>query len=367
MESTYISHMGDDLLVVNAARVSFHKESQEFTYREGVAKGSDEGLLNYLATHGHFTPFTHPQICIREKVPIFVARQRFKHVVGFTYNEVSRRYVDDTPEFYTPDVWRIRPDGSMKQGSGTEKLKTPDFKEGFCINCGAGIVDTKREQGGGQRRKYCSTKCKSSFTNKHRNPYKTTFQNAKGRVEREGKRKWDLDFDTFEFPEYCPYLGVKLDYSYGKGQIKPESPSFDRIDPSKDYVEGNVEIVSNRANSMKNDASKDEQIKMAEAVLLKYKGYVPNYEHSYEGVITKAKELYMDMLAAGYSPEQARMILPQSMYTEYYVTGSLAAWARAYKQRVDPHAQKEIQDLAHTWASIIEPLFPNSWKALTQD
>ena len=87
--------------------------------------------------------------------------------------------------------------------------------------------------------------------------------------------------------------------------------------------------------------------------------------------VQKACELavhtYKTMLEAGVCPEQARMVLPQSMYTEYYVTGSLAAWARAYKQRIDDHAQKEIQDLAEQWGSIIQPLFPESWEALTRE
>lgn len=71
------------------------------------------------------------------------------------------------------------------------------------------------------------------------------------------------------------------------------------------------------------------------------------------------------MIGSGVAPEQARMVLPQSMYTEYYVTGSLAAWARAYKLRIDSHAQKEIQDLVTEWDKIIRPLFPISWNALT--
>jgi len=71
------------------------------------------------------------------------------------------------------------------------------------------------------------------------------------------------------------------------------------------------------------------------------------------------------MLEAGVAPEQARMVLPQSMMTSYYVTGSLAAFARAYKQRKDSHAQKEIQDLAVEWDKIIRPLFPVSWEVLT--
>ena len=76
MKAELITHMGDDLLVVNAARVSMDKESLDFTYRKDKPKGSDEGLLEYLASAGHWTPFSHPQICMRETVPIFVARQR---------------------------------------------------------------------------------------------------------------------------------------------------------------------------------------------------------------------------------------------------------------------------------------------------
>lgn len=211
MKAEYINHMGDDLMVANAARVSFNKESKDI---EG-----DRGLISYLAKHNHWTPFSHPQICMRETVPIFVARQRFKHMVGFTYNEVSRRYVDDEPEFYTPDVWRSRPEGSVKQGSGAE---TVDEVNGRCI------------------------------------------------------------------------------------------------------------------------------------------------KDKYFWLMHDCQSAYEDMLSHGVAPEQARMVLPQSMYTSYYVTGSLSAWARAYKQRIDSHSQKEIQDLAVMWGTILEPLFPVSWEALTR-
>lgn len=211
MKIELVDVMGDDLRVVNSARVSFKKEHDEFM-------GKDEGLINYLAKHNHFTPFTHPQITLREKVPIFVARQRFKHVVGFTYNEVSRRYVDDDPEFYVPSEWRSRPDGSIKQGSG-----------------------------------------------------------------------------------------------------EPLSPA------EREY-----------------------------------------YHEYYYRVVKMAEECYAQMIADGVAPEQARMVLPQSMYTTYYVTGSLAAFARAYTQRIDSHAQVEIQYLAEKWNEIIAPLFPYSWKALTE-
>jgi len=213
----YIDHLGSDLTVVNSARVSFSKESDwEDT---GVAlklSQKDEKLIDYLAKHAHTTPFTHPQITLRETVPIFVARQRFKHMVGFTYNEVSRRYVDDTPEFFFPEVWRSRPEGSLKQGSG--------------------------------------------------------------------------------------------------GPVQ------------------HMKAVQDR----------------------------------YRWAMDKAEEAYKEFLALGVAPEQARMVLPQSMLTSYYVTGSLAAFARAYNQRIDSHAQVEIQELAKQWDAVISPLYPVSWAALTE-
>lgn len=219
MEATYIDHMGDDLRVANAARVSFAKHHDTFTTRAEAPVGSDEGIIHYLATHDHWTPFSHAMVTMRERVPIFVARQRFKHMVGFTYNEESRRYVDDDPEFFTPDTWRKRAE-NKKQGSSDEVLE-------------------------------------------------------------------------------------------GVGH----------------------------------DTVHDE----------------------YRGFLYQAYTLYEMMLKEGVAPEQARMVLPQSMYTTYYCTGSLAAWARAYKLRTDPHAQKEIQDLAHMWDGIIRPLFPVSWPALTEN
>lgn len=208
IKAEYVSHMGSDATVVNSARVSFDKEASNYTQEQ------NDKLIVYLAKHQHTTPFTHPQITIRETVPIFVARQRFKHVVGFAYNEVSRRYVEDTPKFYTPKEWRSRPDGSIKQGSGAS------LEEQYL---------------------------------------------AKG---------------------------------------------------------------------------------------------------SYATFIREARNIYQDLLDMGVAPEQARMVLPQSMFTSYYVTGSLAAWARAYKQRIDPHAQLEIQGLAKQWDAIISPLYPVAWKAL---
>lgn len=211
IKAEYIDHMGSDLTVVNSARVSFDKVSELVN---GEVPSTDVKLINYLATHNHFTPFTHPQITLRETVPIFVARQRFKHMVGFTYNEISRRYVKDIPEIFVPDEFReIAP--NVKQGSaGTH--------------------------------------------------------------------------------------------------------------PQSDY-----------------------------------------WKDLYESCIDSCLVIYEAMLNAGICPEQARMVLPQSMVTSYYVTGSLAAFARLYNQRIDPHAQVEIQVLAKNIEEIIAPLYPISWAALT--
>ena len=228
MKIELINSMGDDLTVVNAARVSFDKESEWENITpagpiEHLLTEKDTKLIKYLAKHNHFTPFTHCTITMRETVPIFVARQRFKHTIGFSYNEVSRRYVDDTPKIYTPDTWRAKADNA-KQGSSEETI--------------------------------------------------------------------DIN------------------------------PVGERPPPMVDI----------------------------------YKLSIKNSLWTYE-----------ELLRKGVCPEQARMVLPQSMYTSYYVTGSLYAWARAYNLRSDSHAQKEIQEIASQWNEICTTLYPTSWKALTND
>lgn len=111
MKVELIDSAGGDLSVVNSARVSFAKEVSEMDTK-------DEKLINYLAKHYHDTPFRHNFIQLRCQVPLFLARQLMKHQAGLTWNEESRRYIDTPPEFYAPDEWRKRPEGSVKQGSG---------------------------------------------------------------------------------------------------------------------------------------------------------------------------------------------------------------------------------------------------------
>jgi thymidylate synthase (FAD) len=110
IDVTYIDHMGTDLSVVNAARVSFGKKSTE----EVLSKG-DMKLINYLAKHKHTSPFGHAFASFHVKAPVFVARQLVKHKF-LRWNEISRRYVDDDPDYYYPDEWRGR-SADKKQGS----------------------------------------------------------------------------------------------------------------------------------------------------------------------------------------------------------------------------------------------------------
>lgn len=208
MKAEYIDHMGSDDLVVDAARASFGNVAKNYPEEKNTK------LIQYLAKHNHWSPFSHPQVTMLHEVPIFVARQEFKHVVGFTRNERSRRYVDDVPMLYMPDAWRVKA-ANKKQGSGSA-------------------------------------------------------------------------------------------HSYSHGWTR---------------------IVG--------------------------------------GLYEQIVKTYNSMIEDGVAPEQARMILPQSMLTSYYVTGSLAAWARAYKLRIAEDSQKEIQYLAKQWGTILEPLFPVSWRALT--
>ena len=124
-----IDYMGNDLSVVDAARVSFAKESDwEIVQNEKgspevtiTLKESDKKLIKYLAEHNHWSPFSHAFASFRIKAPIFVARQLVKHTVGLAWNEVSRRYVDNEPEFYLPEYWRKRAE-SVKQGSSDEPI-----------------------------------------------------------------------------------------------------------------------------------------------------------------------------------------------------------------------------------------------------
>ena len=152
MKVDYIHHCGSDLAVVNAARVSFDKESSgveicsyckkedahgifqceredcDYVQTVIVPTEQDKKLIKYLATHDHHSPFNHSFITMRVKAPIFVARQLVKHKF-MPWNEISRRYVDSAPEFYTPSKWRKKTT-DKKQGSSEESIN-PEYNPLF--------------------------------------------------------------------------------------------------------------------------------------------------------------------------------------------------------------------------------------------
>lgn len=200
---------GDDLTVVNAARVSFDKESKVLT--EG-----DKKLITYLAKHDHVSPFFHPQIRMRIKMPIFIAREWYRHTIGLSRNEVSRRYVDTPPECWVPKAEEIRErDRNLKQGSKSTAVENADAV-------------------------------------------------------------WEI--------------------------LKKQTDA--------------------------------------------------------------ALATYNELLEKKVAPEVARSVLPQSMYTEFIETGSLAAYARICNLRLDPSAQKEIRDYAEAVNGMMTEAFPVSWGAL---
>jgi thymidylate synthase (FAD) len=203
-------HCGSDLSVVNSARVSFDKESSSLSDK-------DEKLIHYLAKHKHTSPFGHAFVTFKVDAPVFVARQLVKHKF-LRWNEVSRRYVDNEPDIYSPDHWRQRPE-NKKQGSG----------------------------------------------------------------------------EAFE-KEHQQFM-------------------------QQQYVE----------------------------------------------IMDRVLKMYEYMLAYGVAPEQARMMLPQSMMTSWWWSGSLDAFADMCKLRLGPDSQTETREVAIQIAEEMVNLFPVSWKALMEN
>jgi thymidylate synthase (FAD) len=125
IEVTHVDHMGKDLSVANAARVSFGKKSDldwSDPWSPPKLKEKDAKLIRYLAKHEHISPFGHCFASFHIKAPVFVARQLVKHKF-LRWNEISRRYVDHEPEFYQPTEWRGR---SVDAKQGSEGVTYPD-------------------------------------------------------------------------------------------------------------------------------------------------------------------------------------------------------------------------------------------------
>jgi len=554
MDVRLVDVLGDDLRVVNAARVSFGKESEwvidyEKSYKESgvivdpyvTISEKDQKLISYLAKHNHWTPFSHVQITMVEKLPIFVARQRFKHMVGFTYNECFSK---DT-EVLTSEGWKFWPsvtkddliatpelDGSSysfkkplgliqkdykgnllhvhsrdldmlvtpnhqqyvsfyesKTWTPYEKMTTvnaldkvfpktmkmptvdyplgDDYHEGllygFFIGDGSLSKDSKRiyfhvkkerkkdflrslskkiisdrwnenEQMDGYSyfRVYNDFEFEGQVHNKSINFYKKTLSFLRGvfdgLVESDGhvSVKNNTTFSTtseslkeslielgyllgFDITIHTrPKIGnwnifYKMTFKYPRPKLLKYSESIPYNDKvycaetetgllivrrngkscvsgncSRRYIDDPPEFYTpdswrKRADNKKQGSS-DEVLKGTKED--SFEMYMPgndyptmeSVESAYQETLVFIQEVYEKMISKGLAPELARMILPQSMYTEVYATGSLAAWARAYKLRSDPHSQKEIRDLADMWNKTISnlPQLKYSWSALIE-
>lgn len=121
-----LDHMGSDLAVVQAARVSFAKDiDSEFDSLK------DGKLINYLAKHDHWTPFAHTALKFRVAAPVPIRTQCFKHKVGMVENEESRRYISSTPEIFIPEFFRSKPEGSIKQGSADKHFRSDFWQDEY--------------------------------------------------------------------------------------------------------------------------------------------------------------------------------------------------------------------------------------------
>jgi len=132
IKATYINHMGDDLTVVNSARVSFGKQSKleciDMVKGKFILSAKDKKLIQYLAKHNHKSPFNHAFATFHVKAPVFVARQLVKHEY-MPWNEISRRYVDSEPEFYVPDTYRGRSLDKKQGSAGKVTVSDNGFNE----------------------------------------------------------------------------------------------------------------------------------------------------------------------------------------------------------------------------------------------
>lgn len=353
----YIDHFGSDLHVVNAARVSFHKESSlDFSTSGdpdlGALYEKDKKLISYLAKHNHWSPFAHNSISLRIKAPIFVARQLVKHQVGLVWNEVSRRYVDDEIEWFVPEMWRKRAE-NVKQGSSSEDFGKP-IRTGKCLYCGGELPKG--------RTKFCCDN-HQVYHSQERLPFNTKFNRWKAAAKAKDVL-WNLEIDDLDWPKTCPYLDIELNYS--SDDKADNVASLDKVIPEKGYIKGNVQIVSNLANRMKSSATPEQILTFSKNASLMHGGVFLQQTSSYEAFLAECETTYYSLIASGMAPEQARIFMPQAMMTSWIWTGSLMAFARVCKQRLDAHAQQESQEVAQMIQEVVQPLFPVSWKALME-
>jgi thymidylate synthase ThyX len=357
VKATYLWHGGSDLTIVNAARVSFAKQSDwdvDCIQGEGaklLLREKDARLLRYLAKHKHELPFAHPHVSFHFKAPIFVARQLAKHQVGFVWSEISRRYVKDEPEFWVPEFWRKAAE-NVKQGSSNEAVKLANI--GKCHNCQTAIVYPKRL--------WCSDLCQGNYWREN-NTFRYAFARWKAAAKSENIQ-FTIVEDDLSWPKKCPYLGIEMDYTGNdRGDTRA---SLDKIVPELGYVPGNVQIISFLANKMKSSATGEQLRTFAKNALLIHGGVFAETADSYEDFCSQSAKAYQALIAQGVCAEQARSVLPVSAFTEWHWTGSLLGWARVWGLRVKPDAQRETRELVEQIDAPLSEHFPVAWQVLKE-
>ena len=476
MSVELIDHMGTDLTIVNAARVSFDKESEwVFGEEEDPTLGpvrtqslsaADTKLIAYLAKHNHWSPFAHTSIQLRVKAPIFVARQLVKHcVTGDTEvtfckpvagksNGRVKRTIEELHRMWTGKVkYQGGKKGKRNVSGGHVKVfneSTQQFESSHIVDVvyqGVKPVFLLTTESGQSVRITGNHKVMTQrgwVTVEELAPgvdYMVT-EELSGVLINPGNRRRDYDVadviarrehvktecvrcgatENLECDHIVPVnaggtheaenLQTLCSKCHREKSAKEKSPyrpnAFQSrwtqvisIDPagSEDVYDITVEgwhnflanglVVHNCVGGVWNEVSRryvDSEPEFyfpnvwrgrptggakqgSSGVVARMDGYagessVPAYAHT---AASNALRLYNEMLAAGVAPEQARMILPQNMMTEWYWTGSLMFFARVCAQRLDPHAQAESQEIAKMLSDIVQPLFPVSWAALTGD
>lgn len=315
MEATLIPNKGSDLIVVNAARVSFKKENTEFTT-------GDEGLIRYLATHDHWTPFSH----CRDAFALFMSFEGFgrlicnmtqEEVTGLVWMHHDAKFILKHSLYGWAKILNRITDEKMY---ADERLREIPFAQFAQV--------------------YNALKAKYPVSAKYlikESPYFGGFD-----------RVWEVPvpdvvnenpyFVDVTIRQKVPIFVARQDFKHMVGR------TFNEV--SRRYVDDEPEVYLPDVWRAKAENKKQGSLDEPAEFMYRLDDDLKNYSNYIANDTTFIVNLYENLIANLVCPEQARMILPQGMMTEYYVTANLAAWNRMIKQRKDSHAQKEIQDLA---------------------
>mgnify|MGYP002672360897 CR=1 FL=1 len=357
----FVECMGNDDTVVNAARVSFGKESNNFT------KEQNDKLIGYLAKHKHWSPFAHPQITFRTKFGLPIARQLAKHQVGGVVNEC---FSDDT-EVLTKEGWKFwntvnendelatpELDGSSYSFENPIELICNDY-EGDMYHIYSRDLDMCVTPNHDQYISYYVDgawseyeKCPTQEVIKLYPTAKTLELKSLGISSKELKY---YEIIHYSGKVYCARTrtGLLIVRRNGKSCVSGNCSRRYRDD---NIQFENIDIFRTRPKNVKQGSDINSVVENNEEIKELYKNFLKTGE-----------KLYQYFIKCGVCPEQSRYVLPQAMITEWYWTGSLYYFARVCKDRLSPLAQLETRKIAEQISECLQKQFPVSWNALMQN